>query len=146
MIDFRLEDVLAPFRALEANEDAIPILGDEAALKCLAAWSKTDHRWVKPKTRPPRFTHGNHAVVWEWMVGGWRLDLAGVAKRAGLSERTVHEKMAMLVGNRLMYPDGSMSKAAKTALNIYVAGKLGIKQTKPKAQSTAKAVDDDKAN
>ncbi len=134
-MSFTLEDVIAPFRAMESNEDAIPILGDEDAMKCLAAWAKTDQLWRKPKKRAPVLKHNNHAAVWSWVDSGWHHDIGLVAVAAGLSQRIAAEKIAMLVVNRLIYPDGSMSKAARTSLNIYVAEKLGIKSkpaTKPR--------------
>ncbi len=142
-MEFRLEDLIAAFRALEANEDAIPILGDEDAMRCLAAWSKTDQTWTKPRGRVPTIRPGNHADVWAWIVRGWSFDYTNIATGAGLSLRIAHEKVRMLSTNRLIYPDGSMSKAARTALNIHVAEKLGIKQQAPGRKPAPKKRDDE---
>ncbi len=139
---FRLEDVLSVFRVLESTEDAIPILGDEDAMKCLAAWSKTDQAWTKPRRKVPAVAHNRHAELWQWIIMGWSIDFVAIGAGSGLSQRVVHEKMEMLSRNRLIYPDGSTSKAARTALNIYVADMLGIK-SKPKQAAAKKQNDDD---
>lgn len=128
--------VIAAFRALETNEDAIPVLGDEDAMRCLTAWSKTDQKWKKPKGKQPEMTSANHGAVWAWIVAGWTLDFVAISEGSGCSQRIVHDKMKMLCLNRLIYPDGQMSKAARTALNVHVAAKLGVKQRPPKKQST----------
>lgn len=124
--------VISSFRAIEANEDAIPVLGDEDAMRVLAAWSKTDQQWKRPRRKPPEMTPTNHALVWSWLVEGWSIDHGSIAKAAGVRIAVAHEKMEMIIRNRLVYPDGSMSKAARTALNVHVAAKLGIKQKAPR--------------
>lgn len=133
--NFRAEDVLSMFRGMEQNEDAIPILDDDDAMKCLAAWAKTDQAWRRPKRDCPAMSVDNHAAVWRWVLAGWTLDVEGVAKAAGISERTAQYKLDVLTCNRLIYPDGSMAKGARLALNIYVAKKLGIKQKQPPQRS-----------
>lgn len=135
---FRLEDALAVFRAMETNEDAIPILGNEDAMRVLSSWTKTDQVWSKPRRKLPELTHANHSRVWQWIVSGWTIDVNEVARGANVSPRVAAQQLEVLTTNRLIYPDGSMSKGARAALNIYVAQKLGIKQ-KPRQQPTPKA-------
>ncbi len=144
MSNFRLEDVLAVFRALEANEDAIPILGNDDAMKVLAAWMKTDQAWQKPRRKQPVITATNHNLAWQWVVSGWTLDVDGVARGANVSPRVAAYQLEVLVSNRLIYPDGSISKGARAAMSIHVAQKLGIKQQKPRQPKEPKA--DEKKN
>lgn len=136
MID-DITELLSTFRALEANEDAITVLGDEDAMKVLSAWSKTDQRWQAPKKKRPQITPTNHAEMWRWIVQGWTIDEEAIAVGSGLSANVVHTKMRMLIAARLVYPDGQMSKAARAALQVFVAQKLGIKSKRqPQQQST----------
>lgn len=121
-------DIVEAFRAIDSNQDAIPVLGDEEAMRVLVAWSKTDQRWKAPRTKPPAMRPGNHATVWRWVVEGWTIDVTAVAKIAGVQVRVARDKLDMLVGLRLIFPDGVMASSAKTALNVHVAGKLGVKQ------------------
>lgn len=122
-----ITELLRMFRALEANEDAIPVLGDEDAMKILSVWSKTDQRWTSPKKKPPAFTPNRHAELWQWICSGWHVDESSIVVGSGLSAAVVHTKIRMLMTSRLIYPDGEMSKAARTALQVFIANKLGIK-------------------
>jgi len=127
-----LHDIINTFRAMETNEDAIPVLGDEDAMRVLAAWRKTDQSWSKPRTKMPAMSPSNHGKVWRWLCSGWALGVAEVAEACGLSVRSTHEKLRMLQALRLIYPDGQISKPAQTALQLHVASKLkGL----PKRQS-----------
>src|SRR5437016_1459926 len=103
---FRLEDVLAVLRSLEETDDALVVLGDEAAMKVLVAWSHTDQAWVRPEGKQPLPIHGRLGQLWMWITAGWDLDVRRIAQLAGIPSMVVHEKIMMLVGNRLVYPDG----------------------------------------
>lgn len=128
-----LSMLLAMFQSVEVNEDAIPVLGDEDAMRVLAGWTKTEQSWIRPKRKLPPFapTSTSHAIVWSWICEGWTIDVASVARAAGCTLRVATEKLDMLKTNRLIYPDGQMSKAARTALSVFVASKLtGGKKSK----------------
>lgn len=126
-----LTEILRALRTLESPDDIIPVLGDEDAMKVMIAWSKTDQRWSMPRGKVPTLQAGNHQSVWSWIVLGWTFDHALIAKIAGVGPRVVHQKLEMLVGLRLIYPDGQMSKSARTALQVHVSQKLGIKPKRP---------------
>jgi hypothetical protein len=126
--DFRLEDVIGVFRALEESDDAIVVLGDEQAMKVLVAWSHTDQEWERPSTPVPPTTHGKLGKLWAWVVSGWDVDEQAIARLAGVPRSVAHEKLAVLIGNRLVYPDGTIAKGGRQALGVYTARKLGIKQ------------------
>ncbi len=146
---FSLEDVLAPFRAIESNDDVLVVLGDEHAMKALIAWTKVDNVWTHPPTKRPAMRHGNMASAWAWVISGWNIDeqTRAIARLAGLPTDVAHEKIEILVGNRLIYPDGSLAKGTRVALNLYTAKKLGIKQQLPKASQPQTSTDkDDRGN
>lgn len=150
MQGFELNDLLRTIRALEDANDAIPVLNDDDAIKVMAAWKKTDQSWAKPRGKMPTVTSTNHAAVWRWIVSGWKIDERSVSRACGLTERVVHEKLNMLIALRLIYPDGSTSKAAKTAEQVYVARALGIKAKQRKQEKDPAAAkkpgDDDASN
>lgn len=146
---FNLESVLAPFRGLEQNTDAVVVLGDEQAMRVLVAWQKLDNKWSPPTARAPVVSAGAMGRLWKWVVAGW--DIGGVerdiARLAGVPRHIAHEKLEMLVGNRLIYPDGSMASGARSALAIHTAKKLGIKQQPPaKPAAAPKTPNDDLGN
>lgn len=133
-VRFVLEEVVAVFRAREGSEDAIVVIGDEPAMRVLAAWRNVDQSWTKPDGAPPEAIEGKLGRLWGWIVSGWDLDARRIARLAGMPTARVHEKLEILVGNRLIYPDGSMSKAARAALLGFTAKQLGIKRGMPKAE------------
>ena len=147
VLKFNLESVLAPFRGLEQNTDAVVVLGDEQAMRVLVAWQKIDNEWSPPATRVPVVTAGGMGRLWKWIVAGWdvlKIERE-VARLAGVPRHIAHEKLEMLVGNRLIYPDGSMAGGARSALAIHTAKKLGIKQ-QPAAKPAAVKPNDDLGN
>ncbi len=149
--DFRLENVLAPFRSLESNEDALIVLGDDEAMRVLIAWQHIDQEWAHPGGKQPLAIHGKMAKLWTWIMSGWEVDNRKVSRLAGVSPSIAHAKLEILMGNRLIYPDGSMSKGVRTALMAHTATKLGIKQkpvapplpTKTKKKEEPEEKDDD---
>jgi hypothetical protein len=144
-----LEESIAPFRALEANDDAIPVLGDDKAMRVLVAWTHVDNEWAAPELPRPRILPGRMSALWDWIVAGWDVEsmVQRVSRTSGVPADIVHSKLEILIGNRLIYPDGSMAKGAKAALNVIARRKLGIKQIpqRPAAQPAPKK-DDDRDN
>ncbi len=134
-----LMDLLNVFRNLEEDNDSITVLGDDEAMRVLQAWRKTDQRWSRPRHKPPAVSAGNHAAVWSWIRDGWTIDELAISRGAGLSVRVVHEKLEMLLAARLIYPDGQISKGARTALQLHVAQKLGIKPKRRKEPAAGKS-------
>lgn len=147
---FRIEDVLTPFRGLEQNQDAVVVLGDENAMKVLVAWTHVDNVWTKPSKPAPAIVSGKMSKLWQWVVSGWDTDvmMRDIARAAGLPVAIVHDKLNVLIGNRLIYPDGTMAAGARAALSVHTAKKLGIKQSMPKppAESGDKGKTEDRSN
>lgn len=140
-MDDDLIDIIEAFLVLDSNEAAVPILDDADAIKVLVAWSRTDNAWRRPRAKPPKVQPGSHGAAWAWAVAGWTIDVASIARIAGLQTRVVRDKVDMLVGLRLIYPDGRMAKSARTAINVYVGKKIGVKQ--PRNPRRSDKVDDD---
>lgn len=121
-----LEELLTPFRASESNEAAIVLLGDDDAMRVLIAFQNAEHTWRKPQRKAPDVM----AARWAWIVSGHHVDLDFIAIAARVSDETALAKVRMMFANRLVYPDGTITKAARTALNAHAAAKLGYKPAK----------------
>lgn len=128
--------LIEAFRKLETNETLAVIAGengfDVVAMRVLAAWRNTDHVWMPPKKPCPDDAHPT-AAAWRWLVRGWQIDITAVARGAGVSRNIAHDKIDQLVDARLIYPDGTMAKAAENALKLHVADRLipgGLKPPK----------------
>lgn len=122
-----LDEMITAFRAIEANEDIIPVAGDDVAMRVLAAWTKTENVWRMPKRARPTFGPSTHHDCWRWITSGWMPDYEGLAEATGLDYSTASDKMRVLIANRLVYPDGTMSKPSTILMVGYAAAKLGLK-------------------
>lgn len=127
--------------AVLAVEDGFEI----DAMRVLSAWPNTPHVWIQPKEPCPE---AYSAEAWSWLVSGWSIDINAVAEAAGVSFNVARKKIDVLVGNRIIYPDGSMAKFATAALTSHVASRLTSgkrkEEPKPKAkEAKAKARDDE---
>lgn len=129
-----LDQLLAPFIAMEDNSDAVIVLGDDAAMRVMAAWRRCDNEWEAPEGPMPPIVHGKMGKVWEWICAGWVIDVDEVSRAANLPTRIVHAKLEKLMSGRLIYPTGALAKGAELALTAFTAKQLGIKQQGPAKQ------------
>lgn len=133
-------ELLAAFRALEAIEHVAVLMVDEdswdaEAMRVLSAFQHLDHRWEPPSPKAPDGGRPT-ARAWNWLCSGWALNLGELASAANVSEGTARAKLAILRGNRLVYPDGGIAKAAQAALRSHVRARLippGPKRRTPPA-------------
>lgn len=128
-----LDTMLNEFRANESPDAAIVLLGDDEAMRVLIAFQNAEHDWKRPRRAVPK----TMASRWAWLVLGHDVDLEFISIAARVSDETAHTKLRMLFANRLVYPDGTITKAARTALNAHAAAKLGYKPAKRPAAAAA---------
>ncbi len=91
---------------------------------------------------------GKMGALWDWIVAGWDVEAMAhrVSRTSGVPADVTHAKLEILIGNRLIYPDGSLAKGAKAALNVITARKLGIKQIHAASLAQPRKKDDDRGN
>lgn len=133
------ESLISAFRAAESIEDVASLAVEEGfdpeAMRVLAAWRHSDHLWFLPKTPCPDPSMPT-ARAWAWLVSGWSIDVRAIARAADVSESCARQKFELLLGNHLIYPDGSMSKPAQAALRAHVAKRVrGSAKRKPPEDS-----------
>lgn len=136
-------ELLKAFRAAERPEHVAVLLHDDEgwnaeSMRVLTAWEHTEHRWTHPKTTPP---DGDAPTTraWRWLVSGWDIDITAVADAADVSRTVAQAKIDMLIGNRLIYPDGGMHHAAHAALKVHVASRLPKSKKAPPAPAAPPA-------
>lgn len=118
---------------------------DVEAIRVLGAWYHGDHRWKDPKTKCP---DGGRPTpkAYAWMVSGMLIDYEEIADRANVTRSVARSKLAVILGARLIYADGSLTKAAKAAMEATIARRVRAKAAAPKKDSAAADKSADKAN
>lgn len=134
-----LSELLAPFKRDPTSNDAAAalVLGDDEAVRVLAAFRNVDHKWKLARKAPPDES-ASLTTKWQWLTHAWELDVSGVAEAAGVSEDVAEMKLDMLLRNRLIYPDGTIAIGASIALQMHTQTKLGIKPKLKQQQQQAK--------
>jgi len=113
-----LADLLEPFRDSPENlGPTICIAGDLEAMKVLGVWPVVPLTWRRPSGRAP----ADHNSAWDWIWQGARVGAEDLGRRAGLHPYIAAEKFEMLKGARMIYPDGTISRAAARVLEAGVA-------------------------
>ncbi len=129
--------LISAFQGVEQADQIAGLLGAEGfdveMIRVLAAWQQTEHIWKTPLAKNPPDRGMPTARSYAWLVSGWRLDYVAIADAAGVSRQCAQEKLAVLLGNRLIYPSGEMTKHARAALQSAIAKQIrgGAKKKRP---------------
>lgn len=119
--------------ASEQNESAAVLLDEEGfdlvTIRVLNAWVSSDHDWKQP-SRPCPDDGRPTARAFAWLVAGMQIDYVAIADAAGVSRTQARQRLAQLLGNRLIYPDGSMAKVARAAMQAAIAKRVRAAQRK----------------
>lgn len=121
------------FQAAEQVEQVAALLGEDGfdveTIRVLSAWQTTEQVWKAPGHRQPD-KGSPTARAWAWLVAGWRFDYVAIADAANVSRHVARARMAVLIGNRLIYPTGELTKAARGALQASIAKHIRGKKKK----------------
>jgi hypothetical protein len=61
---------------------------------------------------------------WEWLWLSAKYDAKSLARAAGVHPALTREIMESLIGNRLIFPDGTVSTHAESTVKVYIGKKL----------------------
>lgn len=123
------------FRAIEAVEQLGVLIAedgfDQETLHVLSSFLHCEHTWREPSRKCPDNGRPT-AAAYAWLMSGLTLDYVAIAEAAGVSRQAASARMAMLIGNRLVYPDGQIHKLARAALQGAIAKRARAGQRKGK--------------
>lgn len=106
------QSVLEEFKKAERPEDIIPLVSNEDARKLVISWPKTIIRRLKSAKQCP--DDRNERWQWLWRHVQWcEKDLMEIS---GVPEAKFRRVFNLIKGNRLIYPDGSVSGHAEKYL------------------------------
>ena len=126
-MDQTVLDLIRAFQVGEQNEAAAIFIDEDGfdlvTIRVLSAWWHSDHDWVKP-SRPCPDDGRPTARAYAWLISGMDIDYVAIADAAGVSRSQARARMARLIGNRLIYPDGQMAKVAKASMQAAIAKRV----------------------
>jgi len=119
---------LAWFNRNESPEAVLLIADDPEFTKIVVAWTSLD---VRPVDKPSRFPSESEREMWDWLWANARYSLDDLAERSGLTAPLVERRLKPLVGNRVLYPDGTVNSFLQRYLRERVLRLFDAKRRKP---------------
>jgi len=117
---------LARFKQNEAPEAVLLVADDPTFTKIIVAWNKLD---VRPVKKPRRSPGESEQDQWNWLWANVSYSLDDLGERSGLTVALIERKLKPLIGNRILYPDGSVNSFVQRYLRERV---LKLFDTKPR--------------
>ncbi len=106
------QTVVEAMKAKSQVMDVLPIMEDDMAQKVLIAWPRVAITRTEPTTPLP----DSDNAAWRWLWSGVEYDAQELAATAGIHIQMVRPKIDQLKGNRLIFPDGTISSVAADLL------------------------------
>ena len=123
---------LRRFKENENPEVVLLVADDPEFTKIVVAWTSLD---VRPAEKPSQSPGESEHEIWDWLWANTGYSLADLAERSGLTVPLIERKLKPLVGNRVLYPDGTVNSFVQRYLRERVLKLFDAKPRKP-AKST----------
>ncbi len=120
---------VAWFKENEKPEGVLVVGDDPDLIKIVVAWTNTAVRPAK-KLSKLRGERGNDC--WEWLWKNTDYSFQELTAKSGVSTRDFGPKLESLIGNRILYPDGTINSFVQRYLREKV---LKLFDAKPKRSS-----------
>jgi hypothetical protein len=119
---------LAWFKQNEKPEAVLVVADNPDLVKIVIAWTNLD---VKPTGELTSPLGESESETWEWLWKNARFSIAELKEKVGISfsELALVNKMKPLIGNRVIYPDGTVNSFVQRYLREQV---LKLFEEKPK--------------
>lgn len=121
-------ELLRHFKKNEAPEAVLLVADDPTLTKIVVAWNNLD---VRPVKRPRRSPGESEHDQWDWLWANVSYSLDDLAERSGLAVSLVERKLKPLIGNRVLYPDGTVNSFVQRYLRERVLKLFDAKPRKP---------------
>lgn len=119
---------LALFKLNERPEVVLLVACNPERIRIVIAWSNLDVRRSETLTEP---TGESENELWEWLWRNAQYSRTGLMERIGipLSEAALENKLKPLIGNRILFPDGTVNSFVQRYLREQV---VKLFETKPR--------------
>lgn len=107
-----LQQLLAPYRRAEQDRAAISACGRQVSRQLLAAWGPAWAAWSPPTSPAP----DDLRARWTWLWAHVELHAPDFVAAAGVPQAAGLAAFESIVQLRLVYPDGTIARAAARIL------------------------------
>jgi hypothetical protein len=121
---------LAWFKQNEKPEAVLLLADNPDLVKIVVAWTSLD---VKRADKLTRLRGESESEAWEWLWRNTNYPLSELKNKIGVSfsESSLENKLKPLVGNRILYPDGTVNSFVQRYLREQVLKLFEAKQKRP---------------
>ncbi|MBN1191586.1 MAG: hypothetical protein JXA46_17675 [Dehalococcoidales bacterium] len=128
MNEYLFAEKLAWFKQNEKPEAVLIIADNPELIKIIVAWSNLE---VRTADHLSQISGDSENEVWEWLWENARFRLTELKAKTGVacSESVLEQKLKPLIGNRVIYPDGTVNSFVQRYLRGEVAR---LFETKPR--------------
>lgn len=119
------------FKQNEQPETVLMVADNPELIKIIIAWTNLEIMSVDNLTE---LAGNSENEVWDWLWKNSRFSLTALKAKTGApySESVLEQKMKTLIGNRILYPDGTVNSFVQRYLRSEVAK---LFDTKPRQTS-----------
>ena len=123
---------LERFKQNEKPEVILFLADNPELTRIVVAWTNTA---VEQRERLSKLTDESENAVWDWLWENARFSNDELLAKSALSHFRFDEKVKTLIGNRILYPDGTVNSFVQRYLREKV---LGLFNAKPKRSTKTK--------
>ena len=118
------------FKQNEKPEVVLLIAENPGYVKIVVAWASLNVRRVNRLTKLPG---DSESEAWEWLWGNTTYCLQELRRKIGtpFSEIALENKLKPLIGNHIIYPDGTVNSFVERYLREQVVKLFGAKPKRP---------------
>jgi len=108
------------FKQNEKPEAVLMVADHQELIKIIIAWSNLE---VKTPDELTELMSDSENEIWDWLWENARFSLTELKAKTGVpySEFVLEQKMKPLIGNRILYPDGTVNSFVQRYLRSEVA-------------------------
>lgn len=119
---------LRRFKERENPEAVLVVADDPEFTKIVIAWTSLD---VRPVPKPSDLPGESERERWDWLWANTRYSLDDLTERSGLTASLIQRKLKLLIGNRVLYPDGTVNSFVQRYLRERVLRLFDTKTKRP---------------
>ncbi len=120
---------LQQLKRTESPEAVLFVADDPDLMKIVVAWIALDVWPAEKLTDPP---DEPDRKGWDWLWANVEYSVDDLAERSGLTSALIERKLKPLIGNRVLYPDGTVNSFVQRYLRERV---LKLFDTKPRTST-----------